>query len=141
MVLPRPPTGTEPLAKWHERMLRDGRMDWADVHLYDHIDTIPARVNWIRGLWRGPLAATEIGGPDERTGVRYSEELHAQDLIQRLRTALKSGVDRVFWAHLDENPHADARFQPMGLVTRQWRKKPAFEAYKRLIAEEPAVSR
>lgn len=128
--------GLGPLVKWNERLLREGRYDWADLHLYNAVESIPDKIAWVRRRWIGPLAVTECGGPDERTGVSYTEELHAQDLVRRVRAVLESGAQRVFWAHLRDIPDAlDQLQEDTGLIELDWRRKPAFEAYRQLIAD------
>ena len=120
--------------KWYERLLSSGRFDWLDVHLYHEIAGIPAKVAWVRARWSGPLAATEIGGPDPTTGAVYSPELHVEDLSTRIPTALNAGVDRVFWTTLVETPAFGQQYGPMALITPGWQRKPAFETYHRMIA-------
>lgn len=52
------------IAAWNERLLTRGRFDWADVHLRHAIADIPAKMRWLRRFWSGPIAATEMAGPD-----------------------------------------------------------------------------
>jgi len=121
------------IAAWNERLLTRGRFDWADVHLRHAITDIPAKMRWVRQFWSDPVAATEMAGPDPRTEP-YSEALQADDLVERLRTARSSGVDRLFWASLVENPHVARVHRREGLIERgTWRLKPAFDAYQHLI--------
>jgi hypothetical protein len=131
-----------PVVAWGERLLREGRFDWLDLHLYHLIEEIPAKVAWVRSRWNGPIAGTEIGGPDSASGARYSESLHAEDVRLRIRAALDAGVRRVFWGPLVEPPQVEPRFVPMSLIVRSdYRRKPAFEAYRRLISADPAPAR
>lgn len=123
------------IVDWNERLLREGRFDWADVHLYHTVGRIPEKVAWVKARWRGPLAATEMGGPDEQTGAIYTEAAQAADLPTRLQTALDAGVDRVFWSFLqDRDIPGDRLAQTLGLIDRNWQRKPAFFAYRDLIA-------
>jgi hypothetical protein len=119
--------------RWLDRMLRQGRHDWADLHLYHRVETIPSKVAWIRERWNGPLAATEVAGPDERTGARYSEELHAEEVPRRVRTTLDAGVTRFFWFNMADAPTADRLGQTVGLTRTDGSRKPAFSAYQRVI--------
>ena len=120
---------------WNERLLTEAIVDWADIHLYHSIEKIPAKVAWVRQHWHGPLAATEVGGPDERTGVQYSDSLQAAKLPDRINTTLEAGVDRVFWAFLrDLDIPDDPLAQTLGLIDRDWQYKSAFPVYRDLIA-------
>ncbi|MFQ5611246.1 MAG: sialidase family protein, partial [Anaerolineae bacterium] len=120
--------------EWNERLLAEGKFDWLDVHLYHKIADIPAKVAWVRARWSGPLAATEIGGPDPASGAVYSPELHVADLSTRIPAALAAGVDRVFWTTLVETPAFGQQYGPMALITADWQRKPAFETYRQMIA-------
>jgi len=123
------------IVAWNDRLLREGLFDWADVHLYHTVEEIPAKVAWVRERWSGPLAATEVGGPDTSTGAIYTEAAQAQELPGRIDTTLTSGVDRVFWAFLrDLDIPGDHLAQTLGLIAMDWRYKPAFSVYRDLIA-------
>ena len=131
-------TGERRIAKWYDRQLREVRADWADVHLRHAISDVHGKIAWVRRRWRGPLAATEIAGPDPRTGAAYSDARQADDLRRRITTAVEAGVDRVFWASLVENPHVRAIHRKEGLIARDpWRRKPGFGVYRRLIDRSP----
>ncbi|MBI4613259.1 MAG: hypothetical protein HY720_06580 [Planctomycetes bacterium] len=123
------------ITSWGERLLKEGRFDWADVHLYNRVDEIPAKVAWVRARWAGPIAGTEVGGPDEASGARYSEELHAEDVAARIGAAREAGVRRIFWSPFFENPNLESRFVPMCLVASGGRRKPAFAVLSQLAAE------
>lgn len=83
------------------------------------------------------LAATEVAGPDPRTDM-YSASAQADDVVRRLRLALEHGVDRVFWAAPLENLDLEPAFRHEGLIERDsWRRKPAFDALRALIAGDP----
>lgn len=127
--------GQARIENWYVRLLREGKADWADIHLRHQIDTITPKVAWLRQHWTGPIASTEVAGPDPRTDT-YSESAQARDLPQRLSAALSAGVARVFWAGLAENPAVEPIYRHEGLIERgSFRRKPAFEAYRALIAE------
>lgn len=127
--------GEQRVAHWYDRLLREGRFDWADIHLRHRIDDIPAKVNWVRARWPGPLAATEVAGPDPRVAP-YSESGQAQDLMARMAAARDAGVERLFWAGLAENPSVAQIYRKEGLIERStWRRKLAFESYARLIRQ------
>ena len=54
----------------------------------------------------------------------------------RVAAALDAGVDRIFWAFLqDRNIPGDALAQTVGLITVDGQRKPAFAAYQELITE------
>lgn len=119
---------------WNDRLLRRGRFDYAAVHLRHRTADVPAKIRWVRARWPGPLAATEIAGPDPRV-ARYSESRQADDLRVRLGLARKHGVDRLFWASMADSPFVAEHHRREGLIEpKAWRRKPAFEAYRRLIA-------
>lgn len=127
-------SGKPRVVTWCERLLREGRFDWADVHLRHAIDTIPNKVAWIRERWNGPLGSTEFAGPDERTGTVYTEEGQAKELAFRMKAALQAGVNRIFWAGLVENDFSGPIHAKEGLLAKDtWRRKPVFEAYRQFI--------
>lgn len=132
-IVRRDPNGAA--SRWLDRMLREGRFDVADVHLYHAIDTIPAKVAWVRERWKGPLGATEVGGPDERTGATYSDVRHAEDLRARILAVQSIGINWIFWLSLTEAPTADRLGQTMGLTRTDGSRKPAFTVYQQLIKE------
>lgn len=133
-VAGRPPT----VAAWAERVLREGRFDVVDVHLYHRIEEIAPKVAWARARAGGrPVVATEVGGPDPASGGDPSDDdALAADIPARMRAALDAGVERAFWVMLVETDGADERFRKMALIDGRWRRKPAFEAYRRLVAGE-----
>ena len=64
----------------------------------------------------------------------YTGRGQAEGLGIRMETALQAGVDRVFWAGLVENDFSGPIHANEGLLAKDtWRRKPAFEAYRRLI--------
>ena len=123
------------VARWYDRLLREGRFDWADIHLRHRIKDIPEKVAWVRSRWGGSIAATEVAGPDPRV-ASYSESGQAEDIVARMSMARESGVNRLFWAGLAENPHVAPVYRKEGLIERStWRRKAAFDAYARLIRQ------
>lgn len=126
--------GEEDIAAWNDLMLRSGQFDWADIHVRHRLETVAARVQWVRERWDGPLAATEFAGPDPRTGAICTEATQAEDLPLRMEATLQAGVDRVFWASLVENPSVEEVFFKEGLLELDtWRRKPVFTAYRDFI--------
>ena len=141
MKYERDPSAVDPVVEeiyaFNDRMLKQGTYDWADVHLRHDVNTIADKINWVKQRWTGPLAATEFAGPDERTGLTYSENLQAEELVQRMDIAVANGVDRIFWSHLVENPAVDAIYFKEGLIEHlSWKRKPAFFAYRDYISDE-----
>lgn len=128
--------GRKQITAWGERLLSEGRYDWVDVHLYNRIDEMSAKVAWVKSRVAKPVAATEVGGPDPRAGEDYTEALHARQVSTRMKIALNAGASMAFWVLLRDTPGADERFRPMALIDLKWRRKPAFEAYRRVIAGE-----
>lgn len=123
------------IVNWNERLLREAVADWADIHLYHRLESIPDKVAWVRARWSGPLAATEFGGPDSSAGIPYTEAGQAEDLPRRFELALQAGVDRIFWSFLrDLDIENDHLAQTLGLMALDWRKKPAYFVYQNLIA-------
>ena len=125
---------------WNERLLGEGRYDWADVHLRHRAEDVAAKVAWVRARHDGPVAATEIGGFCDgegtcTTSTAYAGAVQAEDLEAKMAAALEAGLVRVFWASLVENPAVAPHFQQESLITIDWQKKPAFFAYEALIAE------
>lgn len=133
----QPSARGQAVTAWAERLLRDGHFDWVDVHLYHAVETVPARLAWVRARWSGPLAVTELGGPDVVTGNAYSVAGHAREVEMRVPAALQNGADRVFWTTLVETPAFGDRYNPMALITADWKRRPAFEAYAALIEAFP----
>jgi hypothetical protein len=128
--------GPSPGARWIDRLLREGRFDVVDAHLYHAIESIPRKLAWVRARWNGPIAATEIGGPDERAGVQYSEAHHAEDLPRRFRAVREAGADLIFWLTMADAPTADRLGQTMGLTREDGSRKSAYEAYRQLIQRD-----
>ena len=62
--------GEQRVARWYDRLLREGRFDWVDIHLRHRINDIPAKVTWVRSRWGGPIAATEVAARDQTLGWR-----------------------------------------------------------------------
>lgn len=125
-----------PLTTWGERLLQEGRADWMDVHLYHRPDEIAAKVAWVRERWSGPIAGTEVGGPDPDSGSTCTDDAQAADLDARLRATRDAGVDRLFWSPLYAGGQMEDRFRPMGLITTDGRRRPAFERYGTWISSE-----
>lgn len=127
-------SGNRAVAAWNDRLLRQGKFDIAAVHLRHRLADVPAKVNWVKARWSGPLAATEIAGPDPRV-TEYSETAQAEDLRARLSLARGHGVDIVFWAGLADSKFVRPVHQNEGLIEPDaWRRKPAFDAYRQLIS-------
>ncbi len=120
--------------EFNDRVLRKGKFDWADVHLRHHVDDLADKINWVKERWAGPLTATEFAGPDPRTRIAFSENLQAQELVERMSIALDAGVDRIFWSHLMESTAVDEIYFKEGLLELDtWRRKLAFFAYQEFI--------
>lgn len=83
-----------------------------------------------------PIWVTEMGVTSHHTeGV--SEDLQAIYLMRQILLLIASGVERVFPFTLVD-PTADPGGEwgnKLGMVDLNWRKKPAFDAYKTMIAE------
>tara|TARA_Y100001934_G_scaffold224602_1_gene268755 strand:- start:1082 stop:1321 length:240 start_codon:yes stop_codon:yes gene_type:complete len=68
--------------------------------------------------------------------VAYTEERQAAEPPVRLEAAFRAGLDRVFYSHLVERPHVEETFFREGLITLDgFRRKPVFEAYRPMIAD------
>jgi len=52
----------QPVYDWNVRLLREGVFDWVDIHIRNEISDIDKKVNWVKQLWLGPIASTEVGG-------------------------------------------------------------------------------
>ncbi len=135
-VTPEAESGLRDNVAFVEEVLKGGPdyFDVVDIHLYHRYETIPMRVEWLRSKMREygyekPIWATEVGGPDPLV-VAYDESVQAQEVVKRAALALASGVERVFWLGLTEMDDQGDRFNRMGLVTLQGRRKPAFRAYE-----------
>jgi hypothetical protein len=117
-----------------DRMLREGRYDVADVHLYHRVESIPSKVSWVRERARGrPVAATEVAGPDERSGEAYSDEANARDLEARIPAVLAAGASHAFWLGMAEAPTADRLGRTVALTRTGASRKPSFEVYRKVI--------
>ncbi len=108
-----------------------------DLHCYHRPATIPTKAGWLgdeltkRGYQRG-IWITEGGGPD-MTVEEYTEEAQAEDVAERLAGARRAGVDHFFWLTLHETENPKPRWQCLGLVTQEGRRKPGFAAYREVI--------
>lgn len=133
-VTPNASAGARKAATWMERMLREGKYDFADVHLYHRIASIPAKIAWVRARTSSPIAATEVAGPDERSGERYSDEANALDLEARIPAVLSAGATHVFWLGMAEAPTSDRLGKTVALTRTDASRKPAFDRYRRMIS-------
>lgn len=128
-------SGNRAVAAWNDRLLRSGRFDIAALHLRHRLTDIPGKIEWVRKRWRGPLAATEIAGPDPRVSA-YSDAAQARDLRLRVTLARTNGIEWLFWAALADSPFVRPVHRSEGLIEPEaWRHKPAFEIYRRLIRD------
>lgn len=132
-ISPSPSPGGRAAAQWMERMLREGRYDLADVHLYHRVEQVPAKIAWVRARTDRPIAATEVAGPDERSGAAYSDAANAQDLSARIPAVLSAGATHVFWLGMAEAPTSDRLGQTAALTRTDAGLKPSYEAYRRLL--------
>lgn len=85
--------------------------------------------------FHGPIWLTEIGhrtpGTEGHTFV--SEEDQARYLARTFAIAREHGVEKVFWFNLqDWEEH-------WGIIDRNFRRKPAFEMYRRISGVEPTT--
>lgn len=130
----------QPVYDWNVRLLQEGTFDWLDVHIRNEIADIDKKVNWVQQHWLGPIASTEVGGICDTSCSQteidlYTPEVQAEDLPQRMQTIFEAGVEIAFWASLVESPDQEPQYEKEGLLTTEFEKKPAFNAYRDLIAD------
>jgi hypothetical protein len=80
----------------------------------------------------GPIWITEIGHrtPGTTGNTWVSEEKQAEYVLRTYQIARENGVGKVFWFNLqDWEEH-------WGLIDRQFRRKPAFDAYRRAAEQK-----
>lgn len=111
-------------------VLRNGvrYVDVVDAHTYHACWTIAPRVNWLK-RWGKEVWNTETGGPDSVV-CEWSEAEQAHQVAARLSAAWQCGATLVAWLGLYEMTPETVRFEQMGLVTREGRRKPAFYAFR-----------
>ena len=119
----------------HRVVASGGRFDVVSVHPYRNIPEpqLIREVASLRSLHR-PIWFSEIGWPaGPGCDLCADEEAQAAYLVRFYTLAAASGVARVFWYDLRDDPHtAESPEAHFGLLRRDLSAKPAFLAYARL---------
>lgn len=121
-----------PVSEWNRRLLTEGRADWVDIHLRHSVDDVAAKLRWTRTYWNGPIASTELSGPDPRV-EEWTAEKQYRDLTERISIAQENGVSRIFWSALIDRPGGEVVYDNEGLLYENGEKKPAYGAYRALV--------
>src|SRR5207244_2416964 len=137
------------------RMLSEGSYDAADLHFYDCVESIPAKVAWVTAhLPAGKVwISTENGGPDytcASTPLRYSnnptafEQSEAAQVPQRLKSCADNGGTVCLWFSLFDLKGESEVFIHLGLLDQASsppRQKPAYEAFRTFVASQATARR
>jgi hypothetical protein len=129
--------------------LSQGKYDAADLHFYGCVADIAEKVKWFADrLAPGKLwISTENGGPDYRCAADKGfewpnpdaaawEAEQAAQVSARLSACAGGGGEVCLWFSLFDMSGEDPVFSHLGLLEEDppYRKKPAYDAFRRLIA-------
>jgi arylsulfatase A-like enzyme len=133
------------------RYLTEGKYDVVDLHFYECVESIPAKIatakqmmpaghpfNWI---------STENGGPHPncktsvswRQNLAQFEQMQAQQVPARLSACVNNGGSICMWFSLFDLLKAADAFSHLGLLdpsTNPPTQKPAYAAYKLFVASQ-----
>lgn len=129
---------------WFKAMehVRDA-FDFIDAHYYTPRLIEPDALDeWRKACPGKEFISTETGIPDvslvwkevipELGGTR---EKQAQDLIKYITALFNAGYNKIYWYFIDHDfvPGADDPWEHIGLLTKDFEKKPSFDSYKTII--------
>ncbi len=133
------------------QLLSEGRYDAVDLHFYGCVESIPAKVQWVKEhmpvdrRW----ISTENGGPDPRcpsTPQSWRDDLasfearQAEQVAERLTACAENGGTVCLWFSLfDLRGEPSDVFNRLGLLDQSVtppRKKPAYDSFKTFVAEQ-----
>jgi hypothetical protein len=131
----------------------DGKFDVIAIHPYGYGDPrapeayIPDAIEELRRLLRAhgvgdrPIWFTEWGWPTHRGPRGISNRQQGQYIARAHILALHAGLQRSFWYEFQERKEADEENEDaFGIVEYDLRPKPAYVAYRTLIAARPPGS-
>jgi len=144
-----------------KNVYRSGGKDYFDIinlHPFQN-PTDPNALDHLRGIYKGVKKTmeqfgdgekhiwfTEIGAPGVKdpqnapgwwAGVTPTEEEQAEWVRQIYTEPLEwEGVGKIFWAFFRDTRHFNNAVDSFGLVTRDFKKKPAFYAYQKVSQTE-----
>lgn len=118
--------------------------DVLDFHHYGPAAEAKRRYDYVQaelakaGAAGKPVWVTEVGSPSNETGREPPEyagpEGQARYLREMVPYLLGLGVERVFWFTLFDTPVSGPQFDRHGLLDEALAPKPAYDAYRDLIA-------
>lgn len=124
-----------------ERILREGRYDIVDLHAYENMSIVDAKIAVLRRLMPAgtDIWMLEAGGPFLTRAQGYTDQLNAEMVVKIHAQALGSGAGRVVWALAPAKAGGYWDFEPwtlMPLLERLpgggHREKPSYFTYRRL---------
>ena len=126
------------------RLLNSPAYNVVDLHFYGCVETIPAKVAWIKARMRAGTSwiSTEDAGPDPRcatTPITWRdarfESTQAAQVTRRLTTCAAQGGRICLWFSLRDLRGETDVFNHLGLIdshSNPWRQRPAYDAFQRL---------
>ncbi len=136
--------GAQERQMWFEAMgyARDA-FDFIDAHYYiPRLIEPDALDEWRKACPEKEFISTETGILDIDLAwkevvpvVGGTREKQAQDLIKYITTLFDAGYSKIFWYFIDHDfvPRVDDPWEHIGLLTRDFEKKPSFDSYKTMI--------
>jgi len=124
------------------RQVRDS-FDFIDAHYYiPRLIKPDALDEWRKACPGKEFISTETGIPD--TNLVWKEVIpevggtrkkQAQDLIKYNTTLFYAGYNKIYWYFIDHDfvRGAEDPWEHMGLLTKDFEKKPSFDSYKTMI--------
>ena len=117
--------------------------DFIDGHYYTPRLIEPDALDeWKKACPGKEFISTETGIPDVNLvwkevipEVGGTREKQAQDLIKYITTLFDAGYNKIYWYFIDHDfvPGVEDPWEHMGLLTKDFKKKPSFDSYKTMI--------
>jgi len=117
--------------------------DFIDGHYYTPRLIEPNALDkWKKAFPEKELISTETGIPDVNIvwkevipEVGGTREKQAQDLIKYITTLFDAGYNKIYWYFIDHDfvPGVEDPWEHMGLLTKDFEKKPSFDSYRTMI--------
>ena len=110
--------------------------DIVDIHFFDTITSIPARIKWLDKKMRAfnfrkPIWSLGISGPDLSSDA-YSEDTQAEEVVKRMLVGFEAGAEKLFYFRYQslDTGQSDPLSATLGLVETGGKQKKPFKAYK-----------